>query len=1134
MSAQNLASPEIKMAARDYDQLKRSVVDAQKILNKGITIRSADAMAKSVKNLGRGSERHLGSIVNLTADARKEMQDFQEELQGASKVADQYRVSANTLAQTMDSRTRVSVKGARRDLEDLHKEMDEGLKDTLPKFDDQLEDITGNLNDFREGADGTKKSLHELVEKAKGAAGKLAAIGALGGATYMAKEAGELRHKAAMKFNLTKEQQDVYFEVQRRGTALGLTIAEIDQSFEKLRSSHYDIYRQGQEAQMVFLQHMTNARRAMGMSVEASAGLVTALEHIEVGSDNLNLTLAGLDKALAIGKLDAEGLGEMMESAAAGIREHIQTSPFYRRADEATKERASAEMAVGAAAAGGIYARMFGDQQAGIRMIETMNQRLADDAQKQQALIASISQGLQAIEGGDLTQLSEGITQMMRKGDVAGLARSMMIASKAELDPEMGDVFLKFFSQVTGEPMETMVSLRKAMRRGGEESKKLLSDFEEIFTVLPDGSTQMKKSILKDYEEQIKEGQHSYEDVSRRLKGNLSSMALTLGDPIERGGLVLLEKVADISEGIQEQANKLGPSGRIITTLTAVAATAIYSLSESLPFLGGRLKGAAGGFGGGGSDGMGGQKLGCVTFCKEEKRGFFGKLAHPMETLSKKLAGTEYLKVTIMKWQADEEVGVYLVPRKSFLEKLFADPMNALKDKLWEGFGRIFGVGGREACINICGMQTGKQLGESFENAVTNNLRRRGKIGGLLGFIFGTATDINDKALPVYVTNAHEMGGLGGGLGGGLSAGASASFLKTGLGTLLAGGVASIAGVVIAVLATAAVGVAIGTMLRKIPGVDKFFRETLGLDRVGDWWGGVGEATETERDAEARSLAYINKQLGAKHTSLAAAQKALARKRTFEKDPSSAPKARYTPGPGEKYGVMGGGFTTLPSGERIPGRHPSLGGAAGAAPAPAVPGVGGRKYLPIVYKEGVNVANITPETRAGLEALNRSVQDRWGVALRVTSGTGGRHRKGSKHYSGEAVDVTLPKGFKMAGTGVGGGGAVSREFQELAKKEGWGFAKDEWKDPTSITSAGHLHLERFQRPVDMTQRTSPVSLAQTGAAGGPVVDVHQNEVVKAIDRGTASRERIALDQKIRSEANKTAGLINNNQQGGVV
>ncbi len=55
-------------------------------------------------------------------------------------------------------------------------------------------------------------------------------------------------------------------------------------------------------------------------------------------------------------------------------------------------------------------------------------------------------------------------------------------------------------------------------------------------------------------------------------------------------------------------------------------------------------------------------------------------------------------------------------------------------------------------------------------------------------------------------------------------------------------------------------------------------------------------------------------------------------------------------------------------------------------------------------KEGVSIAGVSPELVLGIFIIN-SVFTRYAKDCILTSVTDGRHREGSKHYSGEAVDI---------------------------------------------------------------------------------------------------------------------------------
>lgn len=59
----------------------------------------------------------------------------------------------------------------------------------------------------------------------------------------------------------------------------------------------------------------------------------------------------------------------------------------------------------------------------------------------------------------------------------------------------------------------------------------------------------------------------------------------------------------------------------------------------------------------------------------------------------------------------------------------------------------------------------------------------------------------------------------------------------------------------------------------------------------------------------------------------------------------------------------------------------------------------------VQFKDGVSVDGIKKETIALIVILNTYFELRIGKELVVTSCTDGKHMKGSKHYSGYAIDI---------------------------------------------------------------------------------------------------------------------------------
>lgn len=61
----------------------------------------------------------------------------------------------------------------------------------------------------------------------------------------------------------------------------------------------------------------------------------------------------------------------------------------------------------------------------------------------------------------------------------------------------------------------------------------------------------------------------------------------------------------------------------------------------------------------------------------------------------------------------------------------------------------------------------------------------------------------------------------------------------------------------------------------------------------------------------------------------------------------------------------------------------------------------------VQFKDGVSVDGIKKETIALIVILNTYFELRIGKELVVTSCTDGKHMKGSKHYSGYAIDIRI-------------------------------------------------------------------------------------------------------------------------------
>ena len=59
----------------------------------------------------------------------------------------------------------------------------------------------------------------------------------------------------------------------------------------------------------------------------------------------------------------------------------------------------------------------------------------------------------------------------------------------------------------------------------------------------------------------------------------------------------------------------------------------------------------------------------------------------------------------------------------------------------------------------------------------------------------------------------------------------------------------------------------------------------------------------------------------------------------------------------------------------------------------------------VQFKDGVSVDGIKKETIALIVILNTYFELRIGKEFVVTSCTDGKHMKGSKHYSGNAIDI---------------------------------------------------------------------------------------------------------------------------------
>lgn len=104
----------------------------------------------------------------------------------------------------------------------------------------------------------------------------------------------------------------------------------------------------------------------------------------------------------------------------------------------------------------------------------------------------------------------------------------------------------------------------------------------------------------------------------------------------------------------------------------------------------------------------------------------------------------------------------------------------------------------------------------------------------------------------------------------------------------------------------------------------------------------------------------------------------------------------------------------------------------------------------LAIKPGVDVKGISTETMLGVMILT-SVFWRHGIPTVITSCRDGKHKDGSLHYIGDAVDIRLPSRFNAT---------VGIDLKLLAEgREALGEQYD------LILEADHLHLE-FDPKVD--------------------------------------------------------------------
>ena len=105
----------------------------------------------------------------------------------------------------------------------------------------------------------------------------------------------------------------------------------------------------------------------------------------------------------------------------------------------------------------------------------------------------------------------------------------------------------------------------------------------------------------------------------------------------------------------------------------------------------------------------------------------------------------------------------------------------------------------------------------------------------------------------------------------------------------------------------------------------------------------------------------------------------------------------------------------------------------------------------IVLKLGADVSNLAPELTARLNAAQRALLSR-GMGLRVTAGRNGKHRIGSFHYNGTAVDIT------PANRADGFNPARRRVYIGALQAQGLRVV-DEYAQASANSTGGHLHVE---------------------------------------------------------------------------
>lgn len=105
----------------------------------------------------------------------------------------------------------------------------------------------------------------------------------------------------------------------------------------------------------------------------------------------------------------------------------------------------------------------------------------------------------------------------------------------------------------------------------------------------------------------------------------------------------------------------------------------------------------------------------------------------------------------------------------------------------------------------------------------------------------------------------------------------------------------------------------------------------------------------------------------------------------------------------------------------------------------------------IAIKVGVAMAGVDVRLVAALNRAQSQLRAR-GLGLRITSATGGRHRQGSKHYRGLAVDVTPRR------RADGWDPVIRRRLVNALEAQGLRVV-DEYASPSALSTGGHLHVE---------------------------------------------------------------------------